>query len=932
LDRSSRTPQDAPPGLARLFASLERTGASEWRWFVLLAVWILARNLVEGVLEQPHVLGFDWRSQISAPMVFLHFPLFYLGVFFIAALWLHLVTRRALTAVAAVVSSGFALLLVAPVIDAIVTGGRGYDLAYLPGWGSTLQRFWNPSAALNEVSPGQRVEIVLACLLAAIYAGAAIAERNGSSRGGAVAARGARPAIGLRSVAGGVLAGAGLFLGCAALGAWPAWFAQLTSPPHAAGAGDPGAAYREVFRGFGLLADESRRHAVALALPVIPLLVAFCWRLDPRRWRGFVRAMSGPRLAHYTGLVPAGAFLGWWLYKDHLPYAFHNPTDWAALAVLWAAMVSAYGAALLWNDRHDRAADAINDPGRPLVTGLVDDRRARAFAWACAAVAGWLALMVGYPTFLLMVACLLLAYLYSTPPLRLKRWPLVATLALGVLSLLSLWSGFALFGQEMTPIVFPRRIALLVVLGVMLGFPAKDLKDVRGDAAMGVHTWATLLGEVRARRLVAACVLASYGLAGLLLPLGTGYWVAAGLLGLASAGIVLRRRHPDDLLLIAFLAFVVLSAVLLGRRPAALLEGGGGAGGWRDLHGEVRRIEEDVRRERCRREGLLPSAAPATASAAVAMAATDALAKTPGRSSPALPQRLRWARCQVSSGMESGDDLRGLLRDEPMNAAYWERLLVVTEELQGPRAAAQVCAAALAVGVRPGDFLRHRAATTLAALRGDAAMQAAGPGATPPAAGLGPALAEGMASAADDLQGAWRFGQERPALATLAGDWAVLQGRPAAAIGHYRQALRARADLSDAWAGLGEALFESSELLSSIAAFERAVALRPDDPWILNNLGVALREAGRASEALAPLLRAARLDPGFFEPAFNLGLTYLRLADLDAAAIWLERARVLRPGFPPVEEALRRLDRGGGGSGRTGAGVIAPGGAGDRAC
>jgi 4-hydroxybenzoate polyprenyltransferase/tetratricopeptide (TPR) repeat protein len=919
LAGSPSTPKGSPRGPMRFCAQLEQVCGADWRWLALLAAWILARNLAEGVLERPHVLGFDWRPEVSAPMVFLHFPLFYLGVFFAAALWLHLLTRRALPAVAGVVAAGFALLLVAPVVDALATGGRGYDLAYLPGIGSTLQRFWDPSAALSEVSPGQRVEIGLACLLAAAYAGLAIA---GGTHGRVHA--GAQPS-GRRDwpriFGGGLLAGAGLFLGFAALGAWPAWFARLASVAGDPAAGGPAAAYQEVFRGFGLLADESRRHAVALALPILPLGLAFCWRLDPRRWHGYAGSMSWPRFTYYTGLVPAGAFLGWWLYKDQLPSAFHNPTDWAALAVLWAAMAAAYHAALLWNDRHDREGDAINDPGRPLVTGLLDPGRARAFAWVCAALAAWLALAVGYHAFLLMLACLLLAHLYSTPPLRLKRWPLVATLALGVLSLLSMGAGFSLFGQEMTPLVFPRRIAVLIVLGVMLGFTAKDLKDVRGDAATGVSTFATLLGEARARRLTATFVLGGYALAALLLPLGWSYWVAATAFGLGSALVVLRRRRPDDLLLIGFLVFVVVSAVLLARQPVSVLEGGAAGGPWSDLHGELRWIEEGVRCQRSAHEGLASAGGADANGQRLAERVTLSLARVgaaggtgqPPGGGHLLQQRLLWARAQVSPEPRAGEDLRALAREEPLNAAYRERLAVAAEEGCGSRAAGEVCSEALAVGLRPGDFLRHRAAATLAALRLEDPERAAITGAPAPARGAGArsdqARADRMAAVEGDLVGAWRLGQERPALAVLAGDLAVVQGRPEAAARRYRGALRADENLADAWSGLGEALFESSDLPGSIAAFERAANLRPGDAWILNNFGVALREAGQAREAVAPLLRAARLAPGLFEPAFNLGLTYTLLGEWGAAASWLGQARALRPGFPPVEEALHRLDR-----------------------
>jgi 4-hydroxybenzoate polyprenyltransferase len=899
------TTSAGPRGRAPIFARLEQAGSGGWRWLALLAVWILARNLLEGILEQPHVLGFDWRFEISAPMVFLHFPLFYLGIFLGAALWLHIVTRRPLSAVAGVVACGFGLLLAAPVVDAIATGGRGWDLGYLSGFGPAVARFWDPTAALAEVSPGQRVEIALACVLAALYAGAAGTGRAGRARAWAC----------------GGLAAAGLFLWAAFLGAWPAWFARLGAGA-AGGIGGQGVAYAEVFRGFGLVPDESRRYAAALALPVLPLVLVFCGRLDPPRWRGFLATLSWPRLAHYTGLVPAGAFLGWWLYKSHLPGAFHNPTDWAALALLWAAMVAAYGAALLWNDVHDRAGDSLDDPRRPLVTGLLDARRAQAFAWGCAALAAWLALIAGYHPFLLVLACLVLAHLYSAPPVRLKRWPLAATLTLGLLSLLSMWTGFSLFAQEMTPVVFPRRIAALVLLGVTLGFTAKDLKDARGDAATGVHTIATWLGDARARRVAAALVLAAYLFAPLLLPLGLGYWVVAALFGAASAVATLQLRRPDDLLLVGFLVFAAATGLFLAAVPPAQVSTSPLAADRAARHGILRWVEEAVRLQRRAREGLLPAGVIVPDPAALDRGIVDCAGGRDASLEPRLDcaggrdallePRLLWARAQLAGGPAAGEALQRLAGIEPLNAAWWEQGVVEAEASVGPLEALAVCTAALARGVRPGDFLRHRAAAALAAARAREGEDGAAAGGRDGGAGSGSPggrAAVLLAEARRDLAGAFVFGQELPALWVLAGDLALRQSGPQVAAERYRRAIDLDARRAEAWAGLGEALFTATDLEAAVAAFERAAALSPSDPWLLNNLGVALREARRYEQAAEVLQRAALLGPQLFEPVYNLGLTCEARGDLAGASLWLARARSLRPGFGPVEEALRRIEQ-----------------------
>ena len=99
-------------------------------------------------------------------------------------------------------------------------------------------------------------------------------------------------------------------------------------------------------------------------------------------------------------------------------------------------MTAAYLAAWAWNAHWDRLADELN-------ATKADDRASTpmdllALGRASAIVAAMLALITSYQVLLLVGACLVLAWAYSAPPLRWKRWPGLATATLGLLSVLSL--------------------------------------------------------------------------------------------------------------------------------------------------------------------------------------------------------------------------------------------------------------------------------------------------------------------------------------------------------------------------------------------------------------------------------------------------------------------------------------------------------------
>ena len=871
--------------------TLETAASRGGRWLFLLWGWIFARNLLESLLEAPRVMGFDWRGEISFGMVFLHFPLFYIALFLGLVLMLHLLLRRPIERVAAVVASGFAVILSVPLIDGLLFPGRGADLSYMPGLGSVLWDFWNPSASLEAVSPGQRFEIVFAMHLVGAYC--------------VVATR--RHLVGLLL---GLVAGAFLFLWSAFLGAWPALVAKLVGT---GGSIDP--AYLELVRGPGLIASESRRHALLFVPWVLGGGLLFLWRRYPLGFGYVTRHLMWSRLAHYSGMAPAGFVLGWIVY--HRFGGIHPLTvvDYLAAGTTWAAMAAAYVAAWAWNVHHDRAGDELNaadtagptagpgaGPGAGRGAGSApgagpgpggmpvrDDR----LGWAAAGVALVLALVVSYHVFLLLIACVFLAWAYSVPPLRLKRWPLLATGTLATLTVLSLASGFALFGQEMTLHVLPSRVAWMLWVGVTLGFTAKDLKDARGDRAAGTVTLATLLPDRAARWVTALLVVAGYAAAIWFLRAGLVYTLVAVVWAGVGALLVLRVRRPDTALLWLFLIFAVFALVWVARQPGLIL---GAEPGMPQAHARLRSSEEILRRYRLAEEKSYPGLGFTAQIDPIALErglrqARDAVAReTDGT------ERIEWdlllACAYGPLPAPSQRDLRQrgelarnrqleLTSRRPLHAAYYSAGLQALHRLGASQAGVELCSAALSRGVRPGDFVRHRAALRLHA--GEAA------------------------AAARDVASAYAYGQERAQVWLLAGDYNKQSGRWDEAGPAYERALGLEPDLADAHAGLGEVAHARGDLKRARMAFEQAHRFSPGDPWIANNLGVVLRDLGHLDLARTILLRARQIAPAMFEPLFNLGLVEERAGHIEEARGWYRRAAEVRPGFPPVLEAVERL-------------------------
>jgi chlorophyll synthase len=215
-------------------------------------------------------------------------------------------------------------------------------------------------------------------------------------------------------------------------------------------------------------------------------------------------------------------------------------------------------ATLLINDVHDLPSDRANPrkASSPLVQGVVS--RGWAHGVACLAAAAALAVgaFAGLAFDALLLACLVLAWLYSAPPVRLKTRPgadvLVNAVGVGALAALAGWSLAAPLADA--PWAFLPQ-GILVAAAV---YVPTTLVDLEPDLAAGYATFATKLGRERAYAVGFAC------------------WVAAnvGALGLSALDLVLPRRMlPLLLVFCPLLAWQYHQFIGKARDAPAMIQG-----------------------------------------------------------------------------------------------------------------------------------------------------------------------------------------------------------------------------------------------------------------------------------------------------------------------------------------------------------------------
>ena len=200
--------------------------------------------------------------------------------------------------------------------------------------------------------------------------------------------------------------------------------------------------------------------------------------------------------AHELGPLPAGRA------------AFH--LVWTLVAAL-AVNVFIVGL----NQLEDVEIDRINKPHLPVASGELSPARGRAIVLACAVLPLGLAVTQGWIETVAVLAALAIGAAYSSPPLRLKRYPALAAASISIVRALVVNLGVYLhfsqaFGDTtdvapavwaLTAFVLPFSFAIAVL---------KDVPDAEGDRRYRILTFTVRLGAKPAFAMGMAALTAAY--------------------------------------------------------------------------------------------------------------------------------------------------------------------------------------------------------------------------------------------------------------------------------------------------------------------------------------------------------------------------------------------------------------------------------------
>jgi tetratricopeptide (TPR) repeat protein len=112
------------------------------------------------------------------------------------------------------------------------------------------------------------------------------------------------------------------------------------------------------------------------------------------------------------------------------------------------------------------------------------------------------------------------------------------------------------------------------------------------------------------------------------------------------------------------------------------------------------------------------------------------------------------------------------------------------------------------------------------------------------------------------------------------------------------------------WNLLGAANNAQGKLEEAIAAYNKALLIKPDYAEARNNMGVALTDQGKPEEAIAAYNEALLSKPNYAEAHYNMGKALTGQGKLDEAIAAYEKALLIKPDYAEVHNSMGNALRG----------------------
>lgn len=484
--------------LLRIIQTIENAPLTLASFVTAFFALIITRILIEASLRlfQQHTFFFYFFE-------FTHTFLFFLCSFLLLVFLVRYAGKTTLKQASNVLLFGFLIILTPPIIDTLMFHGGSYWSFYaFDGFSELMKRYIsffgnNPDMGITY---GVRVEVALVTLALGLYTFLKSQQWK-------------------KSFFVSFLTYTILFV----LGTFPAWltlgilffqksFLAINANDVAGLFLTPESIFSQSLADFRSVLNV--KMSIIYSLLATLLLGLMLFREYPKYFWALVKNARPPQIIYHGGLLILGILLAFFFTGAPVTLNFFHI---AATLCLLFAVESAWMASVIANDCFDIDIDSLSNQSRPLIVHALPENLYWTFGIIFFIVSLLFSGVVSFSALLLLLGYQAIAWIYSAPPLRLKRYPIVATLLAAFAGVVVLVLGFLVVAPDKNLNMLPLPLLFYLLLAYALCLPIKDFKDMAGDARDHIYTIPVLLGAKKAQLLIGSLTFLLYAFSPLVL-------------------------------------------------------------------------------------------------------------------------------------------------------------------------------------------------------------------------------------------------------------------------------------------------------------------------------------------------------------------------------------------------------------------------------
>ncbi|MEK9151429.1 MAG: UbiA family prenyltransferase [Patescibacteria group bacterium] len=473
--------------LPRIVASIENAPLSLASFVLSFFALIIVRLLIENALG-----FFGERSFFFFFFEFTHTFLFFLCSFLLLLPIVRFAGSIDFRKAVNILLFGFLIILTPPIIDTVVFRGSQFWSFYeFDGFIGLIKRFFTLFGDTPDIgiTYGVRAEVVIVTLALGLYA--FIRSRRID-----------------RALLVSLITYAILFI----LGTFPSWLTLIILSFQksflAISASDVAALFLTPEHIFARNLTDFRsvlnvKMSIVYGAFSVFLAGFLLFREYPRYFLALWKNSRLPQLIYHGGLLFLGMAMAMIFTGAPLRLDFFHIVG---TFVLLSAVGCAWYASVIANDCYDIRIDAQTNKTRPLIENTIPSELYKTFGILFFIASLVLSGIVSFSALLLLAGYQAIAWLYSAPPLRLKRFPIIATVLAAFAGVLVLVIGFLVISPENGLRMLPLPILSFLFIAYALSLTIKDFKDMKGDALDHTYTLPVLLGAAKAKLFIGSLV------------------------------------------------------------------------------------------------------------------------------------------------------------------------------------------------------------------------------------------------------------------------------------------------------------------------------------------------------------------------------------------------------------------------------------------